>query len=116
VLPSSVYRIEAPDVVVSVIAGAPVQTSPPSPGAHPPPEMPIAGVAIVPVIVYDAMETELSAHAALYAIALMDVELATAIAPVYSVPRVSDGVEPSVVYRKLAPGVLELNVTDCALV
>ncbi len=51
VLPSSVYRIEAPDVVESVIVGALVQASPPSPGAHPPPEMVIDGVAIVPAIV-----------------------------------------------------------------
>jgi hypothetical protein len=68
------------------------------------------------VIVYTPLATSESVDPARYAIALIVVVADTAIAPVYSVPVVDVGVEPSIVYRMLAPEVVVESVTLCALV
>ena len=73
------------------------------------------GVATVPVIVYVALPTAESVQLAKYAIARTVVVEETAIAPAYTVPEVDVGVDPSVVYRMVAPGVVEDSVTLCAL-
>src|ERR1039457_4972277 len=49
-----------------------------------------------------------------YAIAFRVAEVATEMAPEYKMPAVSEGLDPSVVYRIEAPAVVELIVTDCA--
>jgi len=68
------------------------------------------------VIVYAALDTDESAQPAWYAIAWIVVGADTRIAPVYTVPDVEVGVEPSVVYRIVAPGVDVDSVTLCAVV
>ena len=69
------------------------------------------GADTVPVIVYAALLTAESAQLAKYAIARTVVVEETAIAPEYNVPEVDVGVEPSVVYRMLAPAVDVDSVT-----
>jgi hypothetical protein len=68
------------------------------------------------VIVYVPLATAESTHPAKYAIALIVVVADTAIGPAYTVPVVEVGVDPSVVYRMLAPGVAVDSVTLWALV
>jgi hypothetical protein len=65
------------------------------------------------MIVYVAGETALSFIPVLYAIALIVSVAPTATFPLYSVPAVSLGVLPSVVYRIDAPEVVDVIATDC---
>jgi hypothetical protein len=106
--PSVVYRMLAPDVDVESVTLWPLVYVPGN-GLN-------VGSDTVPVIVYVPVATAESAHPARYAIALIVVVADTAIAPVYNVPDVDVGVEPSVVYRMLAPDVDVASVTLCALV
>jgi hypothetical protein len=66
------------------------------------------------VIVYVPLATAESVMPDVYAMALIVVVTETGIAPVYNVPAVEVGVEPSVVYRMLAPGVDVDSDTLCA--
>ena len=65
-------------------------------------------------IVYTADTTGLSAMPLLYAMALTVVVAPTENAALYSVPAVSLGFAPFVVYRIDAPAVVLTMVTDCA--
>jgi hypothetical protein len=67
------------------------------------------------VIVYAPLDTDEVVHPDRYAAARIVTDDATAIGPVYTVPTVSLGVDPSVVYRMLAPGVDVESVTLCAV-
>ena len=105
--PSVVYRIVAPGVdvdSVTLCAGAYI----PGGGEK-------AGAATVPVIVYVPLDTDEVVHPERYATARTVTDDATAIAPAYIAPTVSLGVEPSVVYRIVAPGVEVDSVTLCAV-
>jgi hypothetical protein len=104
--PSVVYRIAAPGVVVdSVTLCADVYV--PGDGEK-------VGGATVPVIVYTPTDTDDVVHPALYATALIVMDEGTESGPEYVVPAVSLGVEPSVVYRIVAPDVVVEIVTLCA--
>ena len=59
--------------------------------------------------------TELSCIPTANAMALIFVVVLTVTGPAYSVPTVSLGAEPSVVYLMDAPGVVVVIVTVCAL-
>jgi hypothetical protein len=65
--------------------------------------------------VYVPLATAESAQPARYAIALIVVVADTVIGPAYTVPAVEVGVDPSVVYRMVAPGVDVDSVTLCGL-
>ena len=52
------------------------------------------------------MDTDESVHPDRYATALIVIDVETEIGPVYTVPTVLPGVEPSVVYRIVAPEVV----------
>jgi len=67
------------------------------------------------VIAYPPLDTDEVVHPERYATARIVTDDATAIAPAYIVPTVSLGVEPSVVYRIVAPGVEVDSVTLCAV-
>src|SRR5579864_320096 len=73
-----------------------------------PPPPPVA-------IVYGPELIELSGLPARYAMALTVVVALTVIAPLYTVPAVSLGALPSVVYRIVAPAVVVVMVTVCAV-
>lgn len=106
VLPSVVYRIVAPPVVEFIDTLCAV--------VYVPPATPNVGVATVPVIVYDADATPLSVHPAMYALAVMVEFAATENGPMYTAPLTAVGVDPSVVYRIVAPAVAQESVTVCA--
>ena len=63
---------------------------------------------------YEPLETGEVVQPGRYATAWMVTDDATRIGPVYTVPTVSVGVEPSVVYRISAPGVAVERVRPCA--
>jgi hypothetical protein len=65
--------------------------------------------------VYALLDTDEVVHPDRYAAARIVTDDATAIGPAYTVPTVSLGVDPSVVYRMLAPGVDVDSVTLCAV-
>jgi hypothetical protein len=73
------------------------------------------GTEAVSVIVYAPLATPESVEPARYAIARIVVVADTAIGAEYTVPVVEVGVEPSVVYRMVAPEVDVDSVTLCAL-
>jgi hypothetical protein len=65
-------------------------------------------------IAYTPLDTDEIFHPERYATALMVTDDQTGMGDVYTVPAVSLGVEPSVVYRIAAPGVAVERVTLCA--
>jgi len=67
------------------------------------------------LIVYAPLDTDEVVHPDRYAAARIVTDDATAIGPAYTVPTASPGIEPSVVYRMLAPGVDVDSVTLCAV-
>ncbi len=71
------------------------------------------GAATVRVILYVPLDTDEVVHPERYATALRVADDATEIDPVYTAPAVSVGVEPSLVYRIAAPGVVVDRVTLC---
>ena len=73
------------------------------------------GATTVPVIVYVPLDTDEVVHPERYATARIVTDDATAIGPAYTVPTVSLGVDPSVAYRMVAPGVDVDSVTLCAV-
>jgi hypothetical protein len=74
------------------------------------------GIDTVPVIVYAPLDTDDVVHPTWYATALIVMDDETGIGVEYTVPTVSLGTEPSVVYRMLAPDVVVDSVTYCVLV
>jgi hypothetical protein len=66
------------------------------------------------VIVYAPLDTDEVVLPDRYAAARIVTDDATAIGPAYAVPTVSLGVEPSVVYRIVAPDVVVDSLTLCA--
>jgi hypothetical protein len=67
------------------------------------------------VIAYAPLDTDEVVHPERYATARIVTDDATAIGPAYIVPTVSLGVDPSVVYRMLAPGVDVESAILCAV-
>jgi len=67
------------------------------------------------VIVYTPLATDDVVHPDRYATARIVTVDAAAIDPAYTVPTVSLGIEPSVVYRIVAPGGVVDSVTFCAV-
>jgi hypothetical protein len=67
------------------------------------------------VIVYAPLATGEAVHPDRYATARIVTDDATAIGPAYTVPTVSLGIEPSVVYRIVAPCVVVDSVRLCAV-
>src|ERR1019366_1301747 len=106
--PSVVYRIEAPAVVELIVTDCAEVKLPPA-------GLKIgAATCCIGVMVKTAVVIELSVMPPAYAIAFRVAEVATEMAPEYKMPAVSEGLDPSVVYRIEAPAVVELIVTDCA--
>jgi len=101
--PSVVYRIAAPGVVVDSVTLCA--------GPYVPGDGERVGAATVPVIVYAPTDTDEVVHPARYATARIVIDPGTAIGPAYTVPAVPLGVEPSVVYRIVAPDVVVEIVT-----
>jgi hypothetical protein len=66
------------------------------------------------VIVYAPLDTDEVVHPDRYATARIVTDDAAAIGPAYTVPTVSLGVEPSVVYLIVAPGGVVDSITLCA--
>jgi len=67
------------------------------------------------VIVYAPLDTDEVVHPDRYATARILTDAAAAIGPAYTVPTVSLGVEPSVVYLIVAPDVVVDSATLCAI-
>jgi len=105
--PSVVYRIVAPGVEVDSVTLCAV--------AYVPGDGEKTGATTDPVIAYVPLDTDEVVHPGRYATARIVTDDATAIGPAYTVPTASPGIEPSVVYRMLAPGVEVDSVTLCAV-